>query len=226
MRPKLVLFDLDGTLVDSMGIYTEIASQLISEHYGLSKDEARKLYLKTSGLPFIKQLEIIFPEDEKNGRVAETFERLKGEVVKSLRIESEGVEVIKRLRDMGVLTAVSSNNLQEYVEEIVRSSGAKPDYVLGWDGKDFTKGEPHVEYLERKTGINRKNFLMVGDSLSDLKLAKSSGIEFVALLRHFKEEDFRAMDPSAKTIKALKDLLPLVKKFPDPSEYPNPVLPP
>ncbi len=207
MNPKLVLFDLDGTLVDSMGIYARKAAQLISEHYGVPESEARELYLKTSGLPFIKQLEILFPGDKKNKQVAEIFESWKKYVVKNLRIDPEGVEVIRHLSQRGILTAISSNNLQEYAEEIVRLSGAEPNYILGWDGRDFTKGRPHIEYLERETGIGRSNFLMVGDSPNDLKLAKDSGVNFIALLKEFPEEAFLSIDKDVRTIKNLREIL-------------------
>ncbi|HIC98025.1 MAG TPA: HAD family hydrolase [Aquificaceae bacterium] len=206
MKPALVLFDLDGTIVDSMGVYAKKAAELISEHYGVPQEISEEMYLKTSGLPFLKQLEILFPANERNELVARSFEEWKGKIVKRLKVDGEAVYVIKSLRERGVLTAVSSNNLQEYVERIVRGSGVEVDYVLGWDGGTFMKGEPHVKYLERVSGLSRKDFVMVGDSPNDLKLAKSSGVEFIALERSFSRNDFLSIDPSVKVIKSLREL--------------------
>ncbi len=224
---RLVVFDLDGTLVDSMSLYAEKAGELINKHYGLEKDKAIKLYLQTSGLPFLEQLNLLFPQEhQKNKRVAELFENWKMEVIKGLRIKEEGGEVLEELRKRGIITAISSNNLQEYVEKIVRNSGVEVDFVLGWDGKDFKKGKPHFSLLEKKTGIHRKHFLFVGDSLRDLILAKESGVGFVALEGAFKEEDFKSLEPQVKVLKSLKNIGNLIQNFPYPIKNPQPILPP
>ncbi len=208
MSVKVVIFDLDGTIVDSMHIYAEKAGELIEKYYGISREEAKRLYLKTSGLPFLEQLNVLFPDKkELNKEVSEEFENWKKEVIKELEVSEEAKEVIKELKKRGIITAVSSNNLKEYVEDMIRRSRAELDYILAWDGKDFKKGEPHISFLEKETRIPRKHFLMVGDSLNDLKLAKSSNIKFIALLTEFKEEDFKSIDSKVKTVKRLKEIL-------------------
>ncbi len=227
MRKRLLIFDFDGTLVDSMGIYAQKAGELISEHYGLGKEEAKKLYLKTSGLPFAEQLGILFPGDRRNSKVAEIFESWKEEVLHRLKPFPEVEPLLRELRDRGFLIAVSSNNLQRYVEESVKGWEVRPHFVLGWDGKEFKKGEPHVRFLEEATSLPRESFLMVGDSPNDLKLARSSGIDFIALLRSFPEESFRSVDPSVRTIRSLttEELLPLLEEGPYPLKDADPVLP-
>ncbi len=227
MRKRLLIFDFDGTLVDSMGIYARKAGELISEHYGLSKEEARELYLKTSGLPFAEQLEILFPGNGKNREVAETFERWKEKVLHDLKPFPEAEPLLRELKERGYLVAVSSNNLHMYVQESVKGWKVRPHFVLGWDGGEFKKGEPHVRFLEKATSLPRESFLIVGDSPNDLKLARSSGIDFVALLRGFPEESFRSVDPSVKVIKSLtpEELLPILEEGSHPLKDSNPVLP-
>ena len=227
MRKRLLIFDFDGTLVDSMGIYARKAGELISEHYGLSKEEARKLYLKTSGLPFAEQLEILFPGDKRNEKVSRIFEEWKEEVLHHLKPFPEVEPLLRELKEKGYLIAVSSNNLQRYVQESVEGWKVRPHFVLGWDGGEFKKGEPHVRFLEKATSLPRESFLMVGDSPNDLKLARSSRIDFIALLRSFPEESFRSVDPSVKVIKSLtsEELLPLLEEGSHPLKDSDPVLP-
>ncbi len=215
MPVRLVLFDLDGTLVNSMELYADKASELMAKYYRIRSSEARELYLKTSGLPFLEQLNLVFPDKKRlNQKVASEFEDWKKEIVRNLKIEPDGVEVLRSLRKRGTLTAISSNNLQEYVEEILRNSGAEADFVLGWDSGNFKKGEPHISFLETRTGLSRKHFLMVGDSPNDLRLSKNSGISFVALTRSFPPEVFRSMDRNVPTIDSLKELLNLIDSLP------------
>ena len=65
MNTQLLVFDLDGTLIDTMGDYADKAAALIRDHYGTPKDEARRRYFETSGVPFEQQLEQIFPGDDR-----------------------------------------------------------------------------------------------------------------------------------------------------------------
>lgn len=57
----LILFDFDGTLVDTMPAHSKLAAEVINKYFGINKKLAYKKYIETSGLPFEKQLEIIFP---------------------------------------------------------------------------------------------------------------------------------------------------------------------
>ena len=72
---RLVIFDLDGTLIESMEEYAELAADLIRQHYGWPAEKAKKEYLRTSGLPFRDQLEILFPGSPLNPKIAEKFEK-------------------------------------------------------------------------------------------------------------------------------------------------------
>ncbi len=227
MRKELIIFDFDGTLVDSMSLYAEKASDLISSYYNLDKVTAKSLYLKTSGRPFIEQLNVLFPGDKKNTKVANMLETWKASILHQLKPFPDVMPLFAELKNRGFLIAVSSNNLQNYVEKIVNSWEIKPNFVLGWDGKDFKKGEPHISYLEKVTSVNRDKFLMVGDSPHDLHIALTCRLDFVALLRGFPEESFKSILPSVKVIRSLntKEFLLLLEDRSNPLKDSYPVLP-
>ena len=67
-KPKkvVVMWDWDGTLVDTMPSQAKLASQVINKYFSLSKKKARQEYLKTTGFPFDIQLKMIFPKS--NGK--------------------------------------------------------------------------------------------------------------------------------------------------------------
>ena len=207
---EVIVLDLDGTLVDSMGIYADRAAELIEENYQVTKVKARELYFQTSGLPFAEQLEVLFPNNPKNREVSEKFESWKRSILPNLKVERAGAELIEKLKQQGFLTAISSNNLLEYVVQIVKNGGAKPDFVLGWDGKEFKKGKPHIDYLEKNISIPRRQYLMLGDSPNDYRLAREAGVHFAALLREFPAEAFKKLDPSIPTLEKIEQLLDLV----------------
>jgi len=78
-KMRAVIFDFDGTVVDTMPFLTELAVKLMVENYNISKNAAQKRYLETSGMHFASQIELIFPDHPKNHDVANTFESMKQE---------------------------------------------------------------------------------------------------------------------------------------------------
>src|SRR5436190_1421711 len=72
--PRVVMCDLDGTLIDTMPILADLATVVMNEIYAMPAPLARELYLATCGLPFIQQLEKIFPGDERNAGASDLFE--------------------------------------------------------------------------------------------------------------------------------------------------------
>ena len=116
---KAIVFDFDGTLVDTMQIFADVASRLIFEHYGLDKDAARQKYFETSGLPFCKQIEIIFPGHSSNEKVASTYEVEKIEATSDIIMDRETQ-----------ISAVVSETTKELLERHVRATGVKKGYLV------------------------------------------------------------------------------------------------
>ncbi len=112
MQFKVVVFDFDGTLVDTMELYAERASELMEEYYGIPKDRAVKLYWETAGLAFKDQMEVLFPGNQNNVAVVELFEKWKSTIIKDVTLSEEAREVLFRLKTMGLIVAVSSNNIE------------------------------------------------------------------------------------------------------------------
>ncbi len=179
MDAKVWVFDLDGTLVDTMEKYSELAGKLISSYYCVSEGEARELYKRTSGRPFKEQLLLIFGKDFKNYRVWTEFERRKALIIKKTKINKKILKVLEKLKKRGKILAISSNNLQKYVEEILKKIPIEFNFILGWDGRSFKKGERHFKFLEKKLKISRKEFVFIGDSFYDYLISKRCGVRFL-----------------------------------------------
>src|ERR1700710_2120778 len=72
--PRVLLCDLDGTLIDSMPTLADLATEVMEKAYGTPRVLARELYLATCGLRFVRQLEEIYPGDRRNAVANEQFE--------------------------------------------------------------------------------------------------------------------------------------------------------
>ncbi len=192
--PRVLLCDLDGTLIDSMPTLADLATDVMGEIYGTPRVLARELYVATCGLPFIKQLDSIFPGDSRNRRASDLFEGRKPDRCNQIRMPVEVERTLTLLKSRGVAIVVSSNNGVENVATFARNAGFDFDLALGFGG-GLAKGRPHIERAEARFDIDRSKMLFVGDSLHDGEVAEAEGIPFVGLAGTFSFERFSLRFP-------------------------------
>jgi phosphoglycolate phosphatase-like HAD superfamily hydrolase len=206
--PKVLLCDLDGTLIDTMGTLADLATEVMAGAYGVPRALARELYLATCGLPFIGQLEEIFPGDPRNRNASDLFEGAKPSRCDQARMPADTVAALHSLRQMGVRIAVSSNNGRDNVERFASNAEFKFDLVMGY-GNGLAKGRPHVQMVERVFGVGRGEMLFIGDSLHDGEIALAEGMPFVGVAGTFAKESFALRFPSLPVVHRFSDLLHL-----------------
>lgn len=186
---KIVLFDFDGTLVDSMGNLGKIAAETMVKNYGLSFEISYELYMRTSGIPFCQQLESIFPGHKMNNKTVEEFEKTKIANIYENRVFEDSKETIEYLKEKNYITAVSSSNFSDIVKEYLNSNGIILDEVLGF-GNGLSKGRSHINYMKEKYKVKENEMIMVGDSIKDSELALNAGISFIGKIGINSREDF------------------------------------
>lgn len=209
MGRKAYLFDFDGTLIDTMGGFADIAGRVINRfHPEISYEQAREKYINTSGVPFFQQLEIIFPFDVSNAGMAEIFEHEKQSGFFSQSFSDDVRYTVNELRARGNIAGVCSNNFQELIDRFVDREKLEFDIVLGYR-KNFQKGKDHFNYIMKKFSLKPYELVFVGDSLKDAEKAIVNKIKFIGKCGTFKKQDFHAIDNDLVTIDNLKELLEL-----------------
>jgi phosphoglycolate phosphatase-like HAD superfamily hydrolase len=204
--PKVCAFDFDGTLVDTMWGYADIAAEAMKKQHGIPFEEGRRLYLDTSGIPFFQQLEIIRPGSDRNTECAEEFERRKIEGLFRSPPDADTLNGLNKLRSAGVKVAISSNNFQHLVEEYLqRYPGLTANLALGFDGLGLEKGRTHFIEIERRLGIETPEVLYCGDSLKDGERAMDYGVQFVGKVGIFSHEQFVSRFPGIKTVQTISE---------------------
>lgn len=206
-----VLFDLDGTLVDTMPAFADLAAAVMAAHHGADAALARSRYLETSGVPFAHQLEILFPGHAANRAASDEFERSKLAVCDATSMDARTLGGLSALRGLGLRIAVSSNTPQPVVDDFARRAAFRFDLALGFDpARGLRKGRPHVDHALAIFGLEREQLVLVGDSLKDGDLADESGVAFIARLGTFTAEDFQRRRPGGLTVSAIDQLPALV----------------
>jgi phosphoglycolate phosphatase-like HAD superfamily hydrolase len=209
---RAVMLDLDGTLVDTMDAFAELAAAVLERRHGLERAAARRRYLETSGIPFHQQLEAICRGDPRNAAAAAEFEERKRAVCAAARMTAETVAGLEALRACGYRLVVSSNTGQAFVDDFVRRERFPFDLALGFDAaRRLAKGRPHVALVCRHLGVRTDELVFCGDSLQDAELAEASGVAFVGRLGTFTGSDFRGRDPEAAAVSSMLELAGLLR---------------
>jgi beta-phosphoglucomutase-like phosphatase (HAD superfamily) len=113
---RAVMFDLDGTLIDTMGGFADVAADVMAKRHGLELAHARRRYMETSGIPFRQQLEVIAPAHADNDAASDEFETRKRIVAQTTRMTAETIAGLDELRRQGLKVIVSSNGAQHFVD--------------------------------------------------------------------------------------------------------------
>lgn len=209
---KAILFDFDGTLIESMQQYADVAARLIHTHTAMPFDHARARYLETSGLSFIEQLSIIIPQCPPEERIMldAQFHTAKLEILKTLRPSEYVAQTIRTLKERGYIVVISSNNSEDLLHACVARYNFEVDAILGCRDAQFQKGKPHFDYVAATFHVASHEMLFVADSLKDVELADLHAIPFIAKLGTFTHQDFLRVLPQIGAVTFIHQLLPLL----------------
>jgi len=205
---KVVCFDFDGTVADSMTALTEIAIDVLTAAYQIEKDMARKMYIETTGLAFEQQLNLMFPARIENVDIAKKFEELKRKKYLDLKPVTGVIEIFSYLREKKYKTVISSSTYLHLIEAFVKKYGIKSDLLLGYQ-PHFKKGKDHFQFIQMKFDVLSKHICYIGDSINDYKLAKDSDVPFIAKGGLVDCKEFHKLDPAIPFIDNILEL----KKF-------------
>jgi phosphoglycolate phosphatase-like HAD superfamily hydrolase len=189
-----------------MPFLTDLAVNLISEHYAVSRGVARRRYRDTTGMEFRAQLERIFPDDPKNPEVARSFESRKHLGYLDHPVFPDALAALLHLKSRNVRRFVCSSTQQEILSRYV--SANKIDHLLdGFFGQrpGLDKGK-QVDLILEEHDLEPSEVVFVGDSLLDWEFIKGKGVRFLGIRRIFDKQDFWL-----RGLLSLRDLTALIQ---------------
>lgn len=188
MTPKLILFDLDGTLLNTIADLCEAVNHALGLR-GLplhSLEEITKMVghgvrnLITQALP----AELRDDTTTVDAVLADFTEYYFAHIDTYTQPYPGIPELITMLHRNGVLLAVASNKFQAGTEYLIKEffPGIPFVAVLGNRPGFPLKPDPEIvgEVL-RKAGVNKEEAVMVGDSPTDMRTAANGGIKGIAV---------------------------------------------
>lgn len=192
---KLIIFDLDGTLLDTIGDLA-VACNAVLALRGLPQHSLEE-YRLFVGNGIMRLVERALPEPLRNPYTVDAARRdfvtYYTDHIDAHTVPYAGIpELLAELRSRGLQLAVASNKFQAGTEKLVRLffpdtpfavvSGQRPDVPL--------KPDPAVDLeILRRTGVAPDEALHVGDSAIDVQAACAAGIRSVGVTWGFRSRE-------------------------------------
>lgn len=180
MRWKLVVFDLDGTLIDS-ALDLVLAVNATRAHYGLAElpPETIASYVGNGAPALIRRSMGEGYSDEELAAALEVFVHCYRAHALDHTVLYPGVRgTLRVLRQAGVQCAVLTNKPVRISKEILDGLGLREMFFEVYGGNSFHSKKPDPEGLLRlmeQAGCSPEETLMVGDSRVDIETARNAG---------------------------------------------------
>lgn len=184
-RIRTVLFDLDGTLIDSRELILASYRHTMAAHLdAVPPDDA---WLRTMGTPLAAQLRDFARDEEEAAAMLSTYRAHNARVHDRLVRSFRGVaETLAWLRDRGVRLGVVTSKLRESALRGLEACGLERDWfgvLVTADESVPPKPDPApVRLALERLAESPSRAVFVGDSVWDLRAGRRAGARTAAAL--------------------------------------------
>jgi len=190
---KNIIFDFDGTLIDSrLGIiktFQRITKELIS------KQTSEKEIIRLIGVPLVSILKTLLNTED------ETLIK-KGIVLFKKYYNSEGIyqnsvypgakEILGLLKNQSCELFIVSNKIELFIDKILEQRNLKKyfSFIVGTDGTNLQLEKPNqVKDLLINYNLEKQKTVMIGDTENDIIAAKKNFILSIGVTWGYGSED-------------------------------------
>lgn len=175
---KTLLFDFDGTIVDSFANFLEI-TDILSTKYNfqfIAQDELDELRSQDANT-LIKRFKIPL---YKLPFMARDFKKMQKEQIEHLKPCTGLPEVLHKLKKSGYDMGILTSNGEENVRRFMRQHKMDIFTYIYSDSSMFGKDKVLRKFLKNHA-LKKEQVLYVGDEIRDIQACKNVGIPIVAV---------------------------------------------
>lgn len=216
----ILIFDMDGTLVNSMSQHADVFGRILQEQCGILPELSRAEYIRTAGQPLDEQFEhVLNLKGIRDLDVAPLLNQFWTLVEKETPVLfPDTLEIIRQLSQTGYILIVISGCAPFIVEAKMKRTGLDNYFrlMLGTDKNlpGMVKGEGHFKIIRRELELDeerfRANSALIGDSEYDMMISKGAGLFAIGRMTHYNGEHLRRSGANT-LINNLTDLVSLLR---------------
>jgi len=212
----MILFDLDGTLVDTAHDLA-YALNLQRERHGMAvlPLDVIRPYASHGSKGLLSIGFDLVPEDERFDAMREEYLALYDQVLTRKPVLFQGVaELLTALDEKNVPWGVVTNKPRRFTQPLLQNIGLLQRAACVVSGDDASRPKPHPDTLFlacEQAGVNPQLCWYVGDAERDIQAGKAAGMQTVVALYGYLGADDRPEEWGADvSVNAPLELLPLI----------------
>ncbi len=207
MIPKLILIDLDGTLIDTVPDLTEaIDGMMLQLDLPLRGEEKVRTWVGNGIECLVKRalLDSFHGEPEKAlfQSALKLFNNLYANVNGHHSVLYPGVQNgLDWLKSQDTVLACITNKAEQFTSPLLKALNIKQYFQLVISGDTLAKKKPDplpLLYVAKFFKIEAHDALMLGDSINDVQAARAAGFKIICVNYGYNHgEDIRTAKPDA-----------------------------
>jgi phosphoglycolate phosphatase len=210
---ELLIFDLDGTLIDSK---RDLADSVNAMRTWLGEpplsDETVYSYVGNGAPVLVRRALPGRDEAEIQRGLGYFLEYYRDHMLDATTLYPGVREALDELLAVDVKMAVLTNKPVRFSEHLIKGLGLDGHFFRVYGGNSFEEKKPHpkgIELLMKESGIGREQTIMIGDSAVDIMTARNAQVRACGVSWGFQPETFADAPPDF-VIDDMKELVELV----------------
>ena len=211
---KAVIFDVDGTLMDSVGRIIK-TMRLSFQNLGLAEPDTVSIK-NIIGLSMKEVAEKLLPEasEELRSALIASYKKIYTELEdrEPTELFSDALPVLRKLRGKGYRTGLATGKSRRGCVRVLESYGLSPLIDVSVAGDEYPS-KPAPDMLIAAAGalgLPVSSCLMVGDSALDLGMARKAGMPSAGVLTGVHGRERLAARNPAAIVGSLSELVELI----------------
>lgn len=203
---SLIIFDWDGTLMDSIGLIVD-AMRYAAEKHGLTvTDEATKSII---GIALVDAFPMLFPNhSDKYDELLATYSEYYVKHCDNDKLFDGIKELIQDLHAQGKTLAIATGKKRKGLERVLPNSGIEPFFTTTKTA-DETAGKPNPLMLEQilvETGTRIEDAVFIGDSIHDIRMANAIQMDSIAVSYGCEKANVLTKEQPTKLVTTINEL--------------------